>query len=149
MRPIPLSPWWATLASQPPSSLTLAVAPFPEGSAGWDAPRWQRLSRQRVLSGFLTPLCASARETEVPDDVRFAFRNEVHLGNAAALAGRRVDYVVWQKPYRYVGGGIDVQVAADVAPCGPALQAHFGTPAYEDESLAVYRVSDAATDARR
>ena len=152
MQPIPLSPWWATLAAQAPSSLGLAVAPFPEGSAGWDAPRWQRSSHQRILSGFLTPLCASARETEVPDDTRFAFRNAVHLGDAAALATHRVDYVVWQKPYRYIGGGIDVVVAADVAPCGPALRAYFGAPAYDDEWLAVYRVSGVSgvpADARR
>jgi hypothetical protein len=149
MRPIPLSPWWAMLAAQAPSSLAIAVAPFPEGSAGWDAPRWQRSSRQRLLSGFLTPLCASARETEVPDDARFAFRNAVHLGDAAELAAHGVDYAVWQKPYRYVGGGIDVQVAADVAPCGPALRAYFGAPAYEDAWLAVYRVSAAPADARR
>jgi mannosyltransferase len=149
MQLIPLSSWWVTLASRPPSSLTMAVVPFPEGSVGWDAPRWQRSSRQRILSGFLTPLCASARETEVPDDARFAFRNTVHLGDATELAAHRVDYVVWQKPYRYVGRGLDVQVAADVAACGPALRAHFGAPAYEDEWLAVYRVSGAPADARR
>jgi len=149
MQPIPLSRWWATLASKPRSSITVAVAPFPEASAGWDAPRWQAVSGQRIISGFLTPLCASARETEVPDDSRFVFRNAVHLGNASALAAHRVDYVVWQKPYRYVGRGVDVEVAGDVAECGPALRAHFGTPAYEDELLAVYRAPGAPSDARR
>lgn len=149
MASIPLSPWWAGLAARTRSSVTLAVAPFPEGSAGWDAPRWQRQSRQRILSGFLTPLCASAHETEVPDDARFAFRNAVHLGDAVALAAHRVDYVVWQKPYRYMRGEIDVQVARDLAACGPALRARFGTPAYEDEWLAVYRVPDSSADAGR
>jgi hypothetical protein len=141
MASIPLSPWWATLASQPPSSVAIAVAPFPTESAGWDAPRWQRVSRQRILAGLLTPLCASPRESEMPDDARFAFRNAVHLGSAQDVASHGVDYVVWQKPYRYVAPGIDVQVAIDVAPCGSALRARFGAPAYEDAWLDVYRVS--------
>jgi hypothetical protein len=148
MRAIPVSPWWATLASQPVSSLAIAVAPFSPESVGWDAPRWQRSSRQRILAGLLTPLCSSARESEVPDDGRFAFRNAVHVGDASALASHGVDYVVWQKPYRYVARGIDVLVAADVASCGAALRERFGAPEYADEWLDVYRVS-ARADAGR
>ena len=141
MAAIPLSPWWATLAARPRASLAIAVAPFPTESAGWDAPRWQRLSQQRILSAFLTPLCASPRANEVPDDARFAFRNAVHLANVAELAARGVDYVVWQKPYRYVARGLDVPVGADVAACGAAFAPRFGAPEYEDDGLAVYRVS--------
>jgi hypothetical protein len=122
----------------------VAVAPFPTETVGWDAPRWQRLSRQRVLSAFLTPLCASARPNEVPDDARFRFRNAVHLGDATALAARGVNFVAWQKPYRYVANGIDAPVGADVAPCATALTARFGLPVYEDEWLAVYRPPDRA-----
>ena len=144
---IPLSPWWANLADRPSSSITVAVAPFPTESVGWDAPRWQRLSRQRVLSGFLTPLCASARANEVPDDGRFRFRNAIHLGNDAALAARGVDFIAWQKPYRYLANGIDAPVGADVAPCATALTARFGLPVYEDEWLAVYRPRDRARGA--
>ena len=136
---IPLSPWWANLADRPPGSITVAVAPFPTESVGWDAPRWQRLSHQRVLSGFLTPLCASLRTNEVPDDKRFRFRNAVHLGDDAALAAQSVDFVAWQKPYRYVANGIEAPVGDDVAPCATALTARFGLPVYEDEWLAVYR----------
>jgi hypothetical protein len=139
---IPLSPWWASLADRPAGSITVAVAPFPTESVGSDAPRWQRLSRQRVLSGFLTLLCASARANEVPDDARFRFRNAVHLGNDAALAAHGIDFVVWQKPYRYVAHGIDAQVGVDVAPCATALTARFGLPVYEDEWLTVYRPRD-------
>jgi hypothetical protein len=122
----------------------VAVAPFPTESVGWDAPRWQRLSHQRVVSGLLNPLCASARANEVPDDVRFRFRNAIHLGNDAALAARGVDFIAWQKPYRYLANGIDAQVGADVAACASALMARFGSPAYEDEWLAVYRPRDRA-----
>jgi hypothetical protein len=136
---IPLSPWWDRLGDRPPGSLAIAVAPFPTESVGWDAPRWQRLSRQRIQHGFLTPLCANPRPTEVPDDERFRFRNAVHLNDDAELARHRIDFVVWQKPYRYLAHGLDVAVGADVAHCGPALSARFGTPAYEDEWLVVYR----------
>ena len=51
---------------------------------------------------------------------------------------RHVDFVVWQKPYRYVAHGLDVPVGSEVAQCGSALAAHFGTPVYEDAWLAVY-----------
>jgi hypothetical protein len=145
---IPLSPWWARLAEHPPGSIAIAVAPFPTESVGWDAPRWQRLSRQRVLSGFLTPLCANPRANEVPDDPRFAFRNAVHLGDVAELAAQRVDFVVWQKPYRYVAHGLDVPIGSDVAQCGGALAAHFGAPVYEDAWLAVYAARNPESGAR-
>jgi hypothetical protein len=140
---IPLSPWWASLGGHPPGTFAIAVAPFPTESVAWDAPRWQRLSRQRILHGFLEPLCADPRPTEVPVDDRFRFHNAVHLGDAAELAAHEVDFVVWQKPYRYRAHGLDVQVAADVAHCAPALQARFGPPAYEDEWLVVYRAPGA------
>lgn len=147
---IPLSPWWATLRQRPPESIGIAVAPLPTESVGWDAPRWQRLGRQRVLSGFLTPLCASPRVNEVPDDARFRFRNAVHLSDDAALAARGVDFIVWQKPYRYAAHGLEAQVGADVAPCASALAARFGTPVYEDEWLTVYsRASAGGRDAAR
>jgi hypothetical protein len=136
---IPLSSWWGTLADRPAGTIAVAVAPFPTESVGWDAPRWQQVSRQRVLSGFLTPLCASPRPNEVPDDPRFRFRNSVHIGNDVALAGHRVDFVVWQKPYRYAAHGLDVPVGDDVAQCGSVLAEHFGTPVHEDAWLAVYR----------
>jgi hypothetical protein len=144
---IPLSPWWANLADRPTGSITVAVAPFPTESVGWDAPRWQRLSRQRVLSGLLTPLCASARANEVPDDARFRFRNALHLGDDAVLAARGVDFIAWQKPYRYAAHGIDAPVGADVAPCATTLTARFGLPVYEDAWLAVYRPHDRARGA--
>jgi hypothetical protein len=148
MAPIPLSPWWTTLAARAPGSLRIAVAPFPVATSAWDAPRWQRISRQRVLSGFLTGVCSTPRPNDVPDDARFEFRNSVHLANTAALAARQVDYVVWQKPYRYTAPGIDVTVAADVAACAAALRQRFGAPAYEDDWLAVYAVPVQASDAR-
>lgn len=148
MAPIPLSPWWTTLAARAPSSLRIAVAPFPVATSAWDAPRWQRISRQRLLSGFLTGLCSTPRPNDVPDDARFAFRNSVHLVDIAALTAHKVDYVVWQKPYRYAAPGVDVTVEADVAACGEALRQRFGVAAYEDDWLAVYAVPVNASDAR-
>jgi hypothetical protein len=145
---IPLSPWWATLATEPRESRTIAVSPFPVASSAWDAPRWQRDSGQRVLSGFLTGVCATPRPNDVPDDVLFRFRNSVHLSDPEAMAARDVDHVVWQKPYRFVEPGLDVIVGDDVAECGPALRQRMGPPEYEDEWLAVYAIRQ-TTDAER
>ena len=136
---IPLSPWWATLASQPRDSLRIAAAPFPLNSGGWDAPRWEHESGQRVLQGFLNTLCANPRPVEVPDDPRFRFRNAVHLGDDADIAAHRVDFIAWVKPYVYAAHGLRIAIGDDVAPCGAALASHFGAPVFEDEWLAVYR----------
>lgn len=151
MDAIPVSPWWASLGNAAPGSLAIAVAPFPTQSVGWDGPRWQQLSRQRILHGLLTPLCVNPRPVEFPDDARFRFHNAVHLADESELATHRIDFVVWQKPYRYTAHGLDVPVGADVAHCAAPLAAHFGVPVYEDEWLVVYRPNGpgAARDANR
>ena len=83
---IPLSPFWASLASVPPGTLRIAAAPFYFESFSWDAPRWERLGHQTVVPGLLTGLCFDKRWGEVPRDPLFRFRNAVHLADDAALA---------------------------------------------------------------
>ena len=86
---IPLSPFWATLATQPRGSLRIAVAPFYFESYDWDAPRWERESGQTVVPGYLTGLCMDQRWGEVPPDPRYRFRNAVHLSEAARPRAER------------------------------------------------------------
>lgn len=138
MASIPLSPFWAGLATRPPGSVRIAAAPFYFESYNWDAPRWERLSRQVVVPGFLTGLCVDARAGETPDTPAFRFRNAVHLGNAAELTQKRIDYIVWQKPYVQTVDGRPKQVGADTAHCEGALRARFGPPVYEDAALVAF-----------
>ena len=79
---IPLSPFWASLAAQPAGSVRVAAAPFYFESFNWDAPRWEQVSRQSVIPGYLTGLCVDRRWGEVPQGRAFRFRNAVHLADS-------------------------------------------------------------------
>ncbi|MEO8344495.1 MAG: hypothetical protein ABI607_02270 [Betaproteobacteria bacterium] len=135
---IPLSPFWATLGARSPGSLRIAVAPFYFESYDWDAPRWERLSRQTVLPGYLTGLCVERRGGELPRDPRYRFTNAVHLADSAALRSRSIDYVIWQKPYLLTVAGHSETIGADTAHCEEVLRRKFGTPTYEDSHIIVF-----------
>ncbi len=137
---IPLSPWWESLRYLPAGSVLIAAAPYSNFSPRWDAPRWERLGRQRVIPGFLTGLCVAGRQGELPQDPRFAMRNAVHLGDRRELAARKVGRVVFQKPYRLdLGGGPRIQ-GADTAHCLEVLRARLGPASYEDAWVAVFDI---------
>jgi len=139
MAGIPLSRFWEDLASRPAQSVRIAAAPFYFESYDWDAPRWERIARQRVIPGFLTGLCVDERPGETPDTPAFRLRNAVHLGDAEEIARKRIDYVVWQKPYTRLTQGRPSVVGADTAQCEAALRARFGAPVYEDAVLAAFK----------
>ena len=137
---IPLSPFWGSLAAFPRDSLLVATAPFHFESYNWDAPRWERLSGQRVVPGFLTGFCVLQRFGEVPLDPAFRFRNGVHLADRATLAARGIDYVVWQKPFGHPIHGRQDVVGVATAHCEATLREALGPPAYEDNALIAYRL---------
>ncbi len=136
---IPLSPFWVSLAAEPPGSVRVAAAPFYFESYDWDAPRWERLSHQTVLPGYLTGLCVDHRWGEVPLDPRFRFENAVHLADDDAFARQHIDYVVWQKPYVQTSKGTATTIGADTSGCEPVLRAKFGAPAFEDSTIIAFR----------
>lgn len=135
---IPLSPWWATLSKRPRESVLIAAAPFYNFSPKWDAPRWEKIGRQRVIPGYLTGLCVDRREGELPDDARFAMRNAVHLDNEEELRHKQVGLLVFQKPYLDRHGKEPVLMGADVANCLDVLRSRYGKPEYEDDKIAVF-----------
>ena len=138
---MPLSPFWASLAARAPGSVRIAAAPFYFESYDWDAPRWERLSTQTVIPGYLTGLCVDRRSGELPRDSRFRFANAVHLADAADLAAKDIAYVAWQKPYRLNVAGHIESIGADTAACESVLRDKFGTPAFEDSHIIVFPVS--------
>jgi hypothetical protein len=137
---IPLSPFWAGLAARPAGTLRIAAAPAYFESYNWDAPRWERLSGQAVLPGYLTGLCVEQRWGEVPRDPAYRFRNAVHLADDAALATKAIDYIVWQKPYTQSSAGKNESIGSDTAQCESKLREKFGPPAYEDAEIIAFRV---------
>ena len=137
-RSIPLSPWWSTLAARPRASTVVAVAPFNFESYDWDAARWERVSGQRVVPGWLTGLCVDRRPGELPAGEGFRFANAVRLADAQALAAFPVDYVAWQKPWLPREQDRHVRYGDDTARCEPALRSRFGAQDYEDAPLVVF-----------
>ena len=144
---IPLSPFWASLAVRPAGSVRVAAAPFYFESFNWDAPRWERVSRQTVLPGYLTGLCVERRWGEVPQGPMFRFRNAVHLADERTLMQRGIDYVVWQKPYIQTARGTRVPIGEDTAHCEAALREKFGPPAFEDSAIIVFPIARPAASA--
>lgn len=142
---IPLSPWWATLRNAPRESVRIAVAPFYYFSPKWDAPRWERLGKQRVIPGFMTGLCVDRRDGELPNDDRFTMRNAVHLGDDASLRRKQVDLIAFQKPYWQGRGKDSALVGADTAHCLEILRAKFGKPVHEDDKIAVFTFKPSIT----
>jgi hypothetical protein len=137
---MPLSPYWATLASRPPGTVRIAAAPFYFESYDWDAPRWERLSTQTVLPGYLTGLCVDRRSGELPQDPRYRFANAVHLADDAELDTRKIDFVAWQKPYILSVAGHTELIGADTASCESILREKFGLPVFEDSHIIVFPV---------
>jgi len=146
MEKIPLSPFWTTLAAAPRGSLRVAVAPFHYESYNWDAPRWEEISGQWIIPGFLTGLCVSQRYGELPRSPHFRFANAVHLADEQALARQGIDFVVWQKPFEHVVRGEGDIVGLGTAHCDAVLRERFGPPAYEDALVVAYRAHGARID---
>jgi len=96
-------------------------------------------------------LCVDQRSGELPADRVFAFSNAVHLADERSLAQKRIDYVVWQKPYARDNAGRRQTVGDDTAACEGVLRTRFGKPAFEDAALIAFRVADAEapSNARR
>ena len=139
-RAIPLSPFWRTLAAHPPGSVVVAAAPFSFESYDWDGSRWERISRQRVIPGWLTGLCVERRPGELPAGDGYRFTNAVRLADVRALRALPVDYVAWQKPWLPREQDRHVRDGDDTAHCEPVLRERFGAPVYEDATVVVFRV---------
>lgn len=130
----PGTAFWDLLASHPPGSVTVAVAPFRYASYEWPAPQWERISHQRVIPAYLWGTCESTRHGEVPDDERFSFDNAVHVRDTASLRDKGVSYLAYYKAPPRPGE------SAALPKCEAWVREHFGPPAFEDDVLAIWTV---------
>ncbi len=85
----PVSIFWQDLARLPADSVKIAVAPFSFETNHWDAARWEKISRQRVMPGYFTGLCVDQRAGEVPAGQGFRFRNVGYLADQQDLLQAR------------------------------------------------------------
>jgi hypothetical protein len=140
----PLSLFWQRLASLPPDAVRIAAAPFSFETNHWDAVRWEQISRQRVMPGFLSGLCVDWRWGEVPPGEGFSFSNAAYLADRQDLLGRGFDYVVYQKPFTVQTYQGERSFGADTAVCEGMLREQYPAPVFEDEWLVVFPVAEGA-----
>ncbi len=141
---LPASPFWASLASSPPGSLKIAVAPFRYSTHEWPSALWERDSRQRVVPAYLWGACEATRHGEVPPDARFRFRNAAHLKSRDDLIAQGIDYLGYYLTPAREG------LSPPLPHCEAWVRAHYGPPDHEDASLLVWKIRpDTAQQANR
>jgi hypothetical protein len=129
----PASRFWGTLASRPPGSITVAVAPFRYSTYEWLGPPWEIESRQRVIPAFVWGTCERSRHGEVPPKSGFNLRNAVHLVDAWSGFHQRVDYLAYYRGPKWNN------VSPPMPHCEAWMREHLGPPAYEDDALVVWQ----------
>jgi hypothetical protein len=139
---IPVSPFWQTLSAKPPDSVRIAAIPFSFESHRWDAARWEQLSGQRVMPGFLTGFCDGYWWGEVPKDGRFQFRNVAYLSDPQDMRQRGFDLLVYQKPFKLPDEDEIHSLALNAESCLPKIRDQFGKPVFEDSWLVVFALNN-------
>jgi len=138
----PVSPFWHLLRSLPQDSVKIAAGPFYFETDHWDAARWEQVSRQRVMPGYLTDVCVEHRWGEVPMERGYRFQNVGYLGTPKNLVKRGFDLVVYQKPVKAMTYQGEVELGNDTKTCEGTLRQLYQEPVYEDELLVVFPLSD-------
>jgi hypothetical protein len=141
-RDFPVSPFWRQLAIFPRDTLKIAVSPFSFESHHWDAARWEQISHQRVMPGFLVGFCAERRWGEVPKDQNYRFKNVGYLSDQNDLVKRGFDLVVYLKPFKVLTNQGEKELGMDTANCELELREHFPSSVYEDEWLIAFPLSN-------
>jgi len=136
----PVSAFWEQLAEFEPDTVKIAVAPFSFETNHWDAVRWEQISRQRVMPGYLTGSCVDHRWGEVPAGQGYSFRNTGYLADRQDLDARGFDLVVYQKPSTVMTYQGERAFGADTAACEQVLRESYPVPVYEDDLLVAFPV---------
>lgn len=138
----PVSPFWKILSSFPAGSIKITATPFSFETHHWDAARWEQISHQRVMPGFLTGFCDGHWWGEVPRDGGYRFRNTGYLADRVDLIARGFDLLVYQRPVRAPEVAENQGFALTAAHCEPKIREHYGKPVYEDRLIVVFSLSD-------
>jgi len=137
-----VSPFWTQLAESPRDSLKIAVSPFSFETHHWDAARWEQISQQRVMPGFLNGFCVTKRWGEVPKDRGFKFQNVAYLDDQLDMIERGFDLAVYQKPFKVKTNEGEKEFGMDTVDCGISFREQFPAPVYEDDWLVAFPLHD-------
>lgn len=138
----PVSPFWQKLSGLPGDSVKIAATPFSFESHHWDAARWEQVSRQRVMPGFLTGFCDGFWWGEVPAGKGYQFRNAGYLADRGDLIARGFDLLVFQKPVRTATDDEGDGFPLTATHCESKIREHYKKPVYEDQWIVVFPLSD-------
>jgi len=143
---IPVSPFWLQLAALPRDSIKIAASPFYFETYRWDAARWEQISHQRVMPGYIRGFCVDFWWGEVPKDQNYTFKNVGYLSDQDDLISRGFDLVAFQKPLKSTSFQGEKEFEMVQADCELKLRQQFPAPVYEDEWLLVFPLSESMRD---
>jgi hypothetical protein len=134
----PVPAFYRELAKAPPGSLTLIEAPWRLESHFNPHVWYQRVHRQNVMIGLVTPVCGTWTFGEYPET--YAGVKLAHMAHLSALLRGTTygaDYLVMHvRPWRMEN---DIKLDwPDVAVCLPAIESALGPPVYTDDQMAVF-----------
>jgi hypothetical protein len=130
--------FYRELAKAPAGSLTLIEAPWRLESHFNPHVWYQRVHRQNVMIGLVTPICGTWSFGEYPET--YTGMKLAHMAHLSALLRGNTygaDYLVMHvRPWRMAS---DIKLDwPDVVACLPAIESALGPPVYRDDQLAVF-----------
>ena len=141
----PVLDFYRRLASQPPRSLTLIEAPWSLETDRDPLPFYQRVHRQFVKIGLVTPVCGVRDYGEYPQDPGMRLQQFTHL--SALLRGvPSGDLLVFHREPWPTTMAPPPQWP-DVASCLSTIEQALGAPSFQDAQIAVFAVSPAGRTA--
>ena len=134
----PLPAFYSWLASRPPHSLTLIEAPWRLESDFIPDPWYQKVHRQYVKIGLVTPVCGIRDFGEYPSSVTMLrFRFFVHLSEILEGRFHGAEYLIMHlSPWKLITDP-DPEWP-NVAACLPKIEAVLGAPVYRDKQIVVF-----------
>ena len=143
----PVPDFYRRLAPRPPRSLTLIEAPWSLETDHDPQPLYQRVHRQYVKIGLVTPLCGVRDYGEYPPDAGMRLRQFTHL--SALLQGEQSGDLLVMHFEPWPAGAPAPPQWPDMAQCVALTEQALGAPLYRDAQIAVFGISPSGRDVMR
>ena len=137
--PDPIPAFYRDLSRRPPGSVTLIEAPWRLESNFNPHPWYQRLHRQFVRIGLVTPICGEHDFGEFPESPAMRFRQFAHLSAILRGDATGAQYLVlhryaWKTP---PDAGVEWP---DMGACIGRVEASLGAPIVDDGQIVVFEL---------
>jgi hypothetical protein len=143
----PVPDFYRQLAKQPARSLTLIEAPWSLETDHDPQPLYQRVHRQMIKIGLVTPVCGQRDYGEYPEDPGMRLRQFAHL--SALLRGEAAGDLLVMHMAPWPDTLPPPPQWPDIAQCLASVEQALGAPQYRDAQIAVFGLSPAGRDVLR